>query len=364
MNLCNPARLILSWCLLLAGHFAAAQDLVLKAPARASYAYMPYTLDTTDMSEGADGPGQLWDFSATRIADSGILCHFASIDNTPYRELYPRANFAISNDLKSIISFLYGNEDMIALCGDVDFYHDVYVRKVEGSGLDTQLLYPAYYGMKPWRSKKYYTVQRSADSSFARIWLSKQSEADASGTVITPDHQEFKVVRVVFKEHQETKVYRMNDTGKVYWYYQVNRTTNTFWLCPEMPYLYLVYHCRSFVDVTGPGLKPVHYSTEEARYNKPSGSTATPDYNSANLHVTKDLINTVYVRYTTQQPGPGVLQIIDIGGSTVVRLDVNSDVSAPAENEQQLNASGLAPGVYIITYYSATDRGVTKWVKK
>lgn len=337
---------------------------VINAPQQPpSYAFIPYRLDTTDIDLSLTGPEQEWDLSNAHFIDSGNTWHFSPVGDIPYKQLYPQANYMLTNDSMNFITYLHGDESCIGYCGDVNFAGDVFVRAIQLNTVDTEIKYPVYYGSKMYYNNKHYTNTSKKDSTLSVVRTSNNVQTDASGTMTGPDGRKYNVARIKYQTYQTTKIYKLTGTDTVYWYKVVNNSINYRWVCPEVPYGFL---CRCFIDrviVTQEGYPPYTYTVKQAWFNQRLNMAPEVNFNMAGLHVTKDMVSTVYVAYECKQPEEGVIQVINMNGQTVFREQVSSQ-AAPSVNEQELNVSILPPGAYIITYNSTNTRGVTKWIKK
>jgi hypothetical protein len=341
-----------------------AQEIVINAPERPAYSYVSYMVDSIGIDEGSAGTGITWDFRNTRIMDSGSRSYITKIENLPFKEIFPSANYAISTDQKNYINFLYKDDNVIGSWGDVNFYKDVVVRTANGYKMDTLIEYPMYYrkkkGFREYRHKEY----RKSDSIEAEVRYITFSAVDGSGTLITPDGRVYKALRLKVNLGQESKVYKMIGDRKVYQGRQLNTIVHYRWYCPDDPYVFVFSITKDRVEREGPYIDNEVYKTTLVNYFKPSNVYANPDFNSIKLLVTKDMVNKVQVAYSCREAETGVIQLIDMRGTTILKTDVVSPERAPVENSQELNTAELAPGMYIITYTSEKERGVVKWVKK
>ena len=339
------------------------QDIVIKAPDKPAYCYKSYHVDTLGIKPGPKGQGQLWDFRSYSLTDPGVLNFFEEVGDIPYKQCFPTANYVITSDDKSNLTFLHRGDDVIGEVGNIYFTDGVIFEGVDSPEPDTLDDYPLYYGKHTYHKNKFTQYYR-ADTTKAKLSLSVSSTIDGSGTLITPDGREYQALRRVEKVFQIAEVYKMVDGGYEFYFHEEDYMEKYKWISPELPFPFVFNITSNRRMRKFPDHPRMEYTDDYAFYYKPVRATESPNFNATNLHVTRDMVNTIYVAYAIEYPGNGVIQIIDMSGKTVLREDVNSPEHTPTENVKELNTASLVPGIYIICYTSEQERGVTKWVKK
>ena len=340
-----------------------AQEYYINSPNLPAYGYKIYDIDTLGISEGLPGGGKLWDFSNLRIIDSSGVNFLEQIGDMPYKDYFPNANYCIVNDDKNNILFLRRTNEFIAYCGSISMRKYFFIERIDDDKVDTLLNYPLYYGMPKHERYIEFTQFQIKDSSEGKCKQLLTTEVDGSGTIKTPDGQEYKVLRIKVISDQESDLYRYIHGQRLYIHHERDIKTRYKWITNEMPFPFVFYINFDYTEITNQDSSKRISSETSVEYDKPISLNCRPDFNNANLHIIKNDPNILLVAFTNTQSENGTIQVLDMLGKIVYQSPANTPEGTLGDTVQQLDISSLAPGEYFVTYTSEKKKGVKKWVK-
>jgi len=319
-----------------------AQDLIINAPDLPGYYYTAYQADTLGWRGGDSGIDKIWDFSSVRLKDDGVAYYFQPVNDNPYKAYFPHANYMLYtlNPYNPVL-FIYRDENMVGEIGQVSFDTDrVYFEWMNNDGTDTIVQYPIYYGKKKFNGPRFFQSSPK-DSLRNDAKLNHMSKIDGEGTIITPDHKSYRVLREKNSIFQYGKVYHFINGKSEYLYSHSSSTTCYKWKCNELPFPF-IYSTWKTRQVWHYPDKTIMQDTTiyGAEYCQTGTVMLGSDYNEVHLKVVRDEGSNLVVAFTCSTNYPGYLIINDMSGACVLKKPVTPEGSNN-ETIQELETANL-----------------------
>ena len=295
--------------LLICSFFVNAQPVLIAADFGTDLSGIGYSGTPSSISQGNDGPNQIWDFSGLTLTQNSTTTT-VTVASAPLSTNFPSANYCwkITNNTNiSGYNFFSRSDSSFESIGMT-----VFGQSIKYS--DTSILYKFPYTYNTVIDETYQSTTDASPKSFTTVY-------DAYGTLTTPFGTYYNVIRQ--KKTEGTKVN--------YSWIQ----TNPFFVLMEKTITNGTSSSISvFKNTNALGLNPIEPKKAMAVFPNPT-----------------------HTELNIQLPDQQTLDrvaITDVTGKIVLKQD---------QNLNQINVSDLANGLYFIEAHSGNEKLVTKFIK-